>query len=98
MKNFKKIFKYIHIPNDKLAVYVLYTLLSIIFSLLSIGMFAPFLSLILTSAGKQPMIQTNSVGRLKDVLQDIVNTHGKLYGLGVICLFIVGATFLKNLF
>jgi subfamily B ATP-binding cassette protein MsbA len=98
MKDFLKIFRYIHIPKDKLAVYVFYTILSTLFSLLSIGMFAPFLSLIFNKAGSQPIIQTNSVGGLKNFLQDILNHHDKLYALGVICVFIVIATLLKNLF
>jgi len=97
MKDFLKIFKYIHIPKDKLTIYVLYTLLYTLFSVLSIGMFAPFLSVILTP-GNQPVIQTNSIGKLKDVFQSMLNEHGRLYCLGAICIFIVIATFLKNLF
>ena len=98
MKNFRKIFRYIHIPKDKLAVYVFYTLLSTLFSLLSIGLFAPFLSLILASPDKAPIIQSNSVGSLKNILQHILILHGKLYCLGIICLFIVAATLFKNIF
>jgi subfamily B ATP-binding cassette protein MsbA len=98
MKNFLKIFRYIHIPKGKLAVYVFYTLLSTLFSLLSIAMFAPFLSLMFTPAGSTPIIQTNSVGGLKNILQHIANTDGKLYCLGIICIFIITATFFKNLF
>jgi subfamily B ATP-binding cassette protein MsbA len=98
MKDFFKIFRYIHIPKDKLAVYVFYTLLSTLFSLLSVGMFAPFLSLIFSSKGSPSAFQTNSIGGLKDVLQHIKDKNGPLYCLGVICIFIVAATFFKNLF
>jgi len=61
-------------------------------------MFAPFLSLMFSTPGSPPTIQTSSVGGLKDVLQHISDVRGPLYCLGVICVFIIGATFLKNLF
>jgi subfamily B ATP-binding cassette protein MsbA len=98
MKNFLRIFRYIHIPKDKLVLYVFYTILSTVFSLASIGMFAPFLSLIFSKPGTQPIIQTNSIGSLKNILQNILETRGKIYVVGAICFFIIVATLLKNLF
>ena len=98
MKKFAKIFRYIHISKAQLSIYMVYTILSTLFSVVSVAMFAPFLNLMFSKPGTQDMFQTKSVGQLKDILQNISNTHGRLYCLGVICLFIIIATLLKNLF
>jgi subfamily B ATP-binding cassette protein MsbA len=98
MKKFAKIFRYIHISRAQLSIYMVYTILSTLFSVVSVAMFAPFLNLMFSKPGTQDMFQTKSVGQLKDILQTISNTHGRLYCLGVICLFIIIATLLKNLF
>lgn len=98
MKNFFRIFKYIHIPKDKLVLYTLYTLLATLFSILSIGMLSPFMNLIFNAADSPTTtLQSNSVGQLKQYLQPIIDKD-KLTGLAVICVIIVIATLLKNLF
>ncbi|MBC7890326.1 MAG: ABC transporter ATP-binding protein [Ferruginibacter sp.] len=97
MKNFFRIFKYIHIPKNKLAFYALYTLLATLFSLLSIGMLSPFLNLIFNADNPAPTLQSNSIGQLKNYLQPIIDKD-KLTGLAIICVIIVVATLLKNLF
>ncbi|MCW3094137.1 MAG: lipid export ATP-binding/permease protein MsbA [Ferruginibacter sp.] len=97
MRNFFRIFKYIHIPKDKLALYTLYTLLATFFSLLSIGMLSPFMNLIFNAGNATGTIQSNSIGQLKNYLQPIVD-RDKLAGLAIICVIIVLATLLKNLF
>ena len=97
MRNFFKIFKYIHIPKNKLALYTLYTLLATLFSLLSIGMLSPFLNLIFNADNPAPTIQSNSIGELKNYIQPIIDKN-KLTGLAIICVIIVIATLLKNLF
>lgn len=98
MKNFSRIFRYIHIPKGKLAVYIFYTVLSTVFSVVSIAMFAPFLSLMFSKRGQSQMFQTKSVGGLNTILQNLQHTNGNLFCLGVICIFIVAATLLKNIF
>lgn len=98
MKQFFALFKYIHIPKDKLALYVLFTLLATVFSLLSVGMISPFLNLIFNADNPQAALGAKSIGPLKDYFQDIINQNGKLFGLGLICIVIVVAAFLKNLF
>ena len=98
MKDFIKIFKYIHIPKDKLALYVVCTLFSIVFSLLSIGMLSPFMNLLFNTGNPQAVTQSNSIGGLKIYLQQIIDVKGKLYGLGMICIIIIVATFFKNVF
>jgi subfamily B ATP-binding cassette protein MsbA len=84
--------------------YGLFILLSIIFSLFSLGMLTPFLDLIFGNnafASLAPVSVTDSAN-LKDLiyqfLQDIIKTSGKEYALGWICLFIIVSIFFKNLF
>lgn len=98
MKNFLRVFKYIHIPKGKFVLYICLTLLATLFALLSIGMLSPFLNLIFNNDSKIPTLQTNAVGGLKIFFQEIINGHGKIYTLAIMCLVIVLATFFKNLF
>ncbi|UAY52504.1 ABC transporter ATP-binding protein [Ferruginibacter albus] len=96
MKNFFRIISYIHIPKNKLALYIFYTLLGTFFSVFSIAMFAPFLSIIFNTSGSN-VINSNAVGSLKYYLNDIA-MRNRLLALGIVCLFIIAATLFKNLF
>src|SRR5665647_1963939 len=98
MKNFSRIFKYIHIPKDKFALYLFYTILATIFSLLSIGLLSPFMNLIFNTDPQRSTIESNSIGPLKQYFQTLIDQHGKLFGLSIVCLVIVIATLFKNLF
>ncbi|MBL0355782.1 MAG: ABC transporter ATP-binding protein [Chitinophagaceae bacterium] len=97
MKSSYSIFSHIRIPKDKLFLYLLFTLLSSLFSIVSIGMLAPFLSLIFNQENTTAPLQTNAIGGLKTYLQDIIQKD-RLQGLLVICLAMVIATFFRNLF
>ena len=98
MKKFFRIFKYIHIPKSKLALYLLYTILATIFSLFSIALLAPFMNLIFSTDNIGVPSQINSLGSFKKYFQALVENKPKVYVLGVVCIVIVVATFLKNLF
>jgi subfamily B ATP-binding cassette protein MsbA len=84
--------------------YGLFILLSILFSLFSLGMLTPFLDLIFGNnafVSFTPVSVTESTN-LKDLiyqfLQDTIKANGKSYALGWICVFIVVSIFFKNLF
>ena len=98
MKNFFRIFKYIRIPKNKLALYLFYALLSTLFSLLSINALAPFMNIIFDADNGMPNIKSKSLGRFNDFFQIIITNHGKLYALGIICLVMVVSIILKNVF
>lgn len=98
MKNFIRIVQYLHIPKGKLFLYILLTLLSTFFSLLSIGMLAPFLDLIFSNKPQEIALQTNAVGVLKNYFQQTILTKGKIQGIAVMCGVIILATLLKNVF
>jgi ATP-binding cassette, subfamily B, bacterial MsbA len=96
--NFFRIFKYIQIPKNKLALYLFYTLLSTLFSLLSINALAPFMNIIFKADTGLPTVETKSLGRFNNFFKLIINNHSPLYALGVICGLMIVSILLKNIF
>ena len=103
MKKFFRIISYIKEYKAQMAWYSLFITLSIVFSLFSLGMLTPFLDLIFgkSSLSSLPVTAINA-SSIKDIiygfLQNNIAKYGKSYALGWICLFIIVAIFLKNLF
>jgi subfamily B ATP-binding cassette protein MsbA len=102
MKKFSRILRYVSQPKYrvKLVFYLLFTILSVLFGLISLGMLSPFMELLFKGknlASGQPSISSHTVGSLKDFLNPIIQ-QSPTTGLIVICLFIVGTTIFKNLF
>ena len=96
--SFLRIFKYIHIPRKKLALYLFFTTLATLFSLLSINALAPFMNIIFKADSSVPGIKVKSLGKFNDFFQLLINNHGSLYALGVICALMIVSILLKNLF
>ncbi|MEP6513732.1 MAG: ABC transporter ATP-binding protein [Parafilimonas sp.] len=105
MKKIVRIFSYIKDYKQNIFLYALFILLSIVFGLASIGMLSPFLDLIFQN---QNLVNGNAVNNIaansgiKETfyayLKNIISVHGKVYALGIICIFIIITIFLKNLF
>ncbi len=100
MKQYARIFQYLGAYKGKIFLYFLFILLSILFSIVSIGMLMPFLQLIflggkpgITTASNNPVIQY-----INDFLNHSVSTRGNIQTLGFICLLMLCFIFLKNLF
>ena len=101
MKKFSVILQYLSRYKGKIALYMFFNILSIVFGLISLGMLSPFLDILFKEgapAAQQVTLNTNAIGGLKDILVGIVQTHSKSSVLIVICLLIIISTFLKNLF
>jgi ATP-binding cassette, subfamily B, bacterial MsbA len=101
MKKYSRIFGYLKHHSRKLVLYFLCIILSTVFGIVSIGMLIPFFGLIFETgqAGGAEMIKANVLGSyINDMLTGIVIEKGKLAGLTAICIFIITATVLKNLF
>ncbi len=103
MKKFSRILKYVSQPKyrAKLFFYLLFTILSVLFGLISLGMLSPFMELIFKEAGKTAAnapINSKAVGSLTGFLSNVIQNHGVIAGLITICLFIISTTFIKNLF
>jgi subfamily B ATP-binding cassette protein MsbA len=104
MKKFIRIISYIKEYKAYMGLYTLFITLSIIFSLFSLSMLIPFMDLIFDSNELTGVVKTTSAGAgsFKDTiyhfLQTTIAQFGKVQALGWICLGIITAVLLKNLF
>lgn len=97
MNNFFRIFRYIHIPPRKLTLYVLFTLLGTLFSLLSIGMLGPFMNILFGADTPNLPQRGGMVEAAKHYVESLARTD-KSKALALVCLIIASATLLKNIF
>lgn len=113
MKNFSRIFKYLSNKKGEIALYFLCNFLSIVFSLVSLAMLAPFLQLLfgthVETITAKPAFTLSANGLLdlmKYYFNQVIVGHsspdnpngGKLYALTIICVVLIVTIFLKNLF
>jgi len=106
MKQYSRIFKYMSPYKGKIVLYFLFTVLGIIFSIISIGMLGPFLQVIFTDS-RPECIDCNQLGKtssnfliqsINDFLNQSLINNGKVTTLAFICIFLVSFVVLKNLF
>ncbi len=104
MKRFSTILKYLRDQTGNIFLYILFNLLSVVFSLFSLAMLAPFLQLLF---GKEQLIETKPdfsfsanglLNSFKYYLSNLIREHNEIYALGAICIFIIISIFFKNLF
>lgn len=104
MKRFSRILFYLKSQKKNIVLYVVFNLLSIVFSLVSLAMLAPFLQLLF---GKEKLIDlkpnfsfsaSGILEYLKYILSQLIKTHSEMYALAFICLVVIISIFLKNLF
>ena len=106
MKKYSRIFGYLGSYKSGIVLYFLFIILSVVFSIVSVGMLMPFLELIFndprpecigcTGTGKAT---SNPVLKMiRTFLFDSISTRGKISTLSFICVFIIVSIFLKNLF
>ena len=83
-----------------IAWYIITIFLSIIFSILSIGMLLPFMQLIFGAKQEgMPKVSTNPLVRyVTEQLDHLINSGSVYHALGVICILIIISIFLKNFF
>lgn len=108
MKKFSRIFRYIGRYRAKLFLYFLLTILSTVFSVVSIGMLGPFMQIIFTpetpagpacDCAPKAAQQSNAAGAfINDIITHYKHANGPLAAVAIICVFIITATVLKNLF
>ena len=100
MNRYARILQYLRDYQGKLVLYVICTLLATVFSLLSLGFLSPFMDLIFKGEpAQQAALNSNAIGStLKNYLTEQIRENGKIFGLGLICIFIVVSTVIKNFF
>ena len=104
MKKYSRLFRYLAAYKGNIALYFLFVILAIVFSVVSIGSLPFFLDLIFTQ-GKQIVVKPASISSSQDLinflsyqLQELMATKGKVYVLAVICVMVIIAVLLKNVF
>jgi subfamily B ATP-binding cassette protein MsbA len=111
MKRFSRILFYLGSQRRNIVLYVIFVLLSIIFSLVSLAMLAPFLQLLfnidklVTVKPVWTFSATGILDYLKYFLSSIILRYdkegkgiGREYALGLVCGIIICSIFLKNMF
>jgi len=105
MKKYSRVFSYLKKYKTSIFLYFLFTLLAIVFSIVSLGMLMPFLELIF-NAGKESTLgglatttKNPVIAFIREQLMGTVSQpNGKIESLAYICVLIVIFIFFKNLF
>ena len=104
MKRFSTILKYLKDQKGSIALYILFNLLSVLFSLFSLAMLGPFLQLLFYKEklmATAPVFKFSASGILdyfKYYLSSLIREHNEMYALGAICIIIIISIFFKNFF
>jgi subfamily B ATP-binding cassette protein MsbA len=104
MKKYTRIFKYLGTYKTNLIFYFINILLSILFSVISLSMLAPFLqilfgkSAIVTSKPELSLSVNSIFDFLRYTISSIIVQKGPLSALGFICFTIITTILLKNCF
>jgi len=103
MKSLQVIFSYIRRYPKLVSLYFVLNLLSSFFSLLSLSLLAPFLTLIFGVQSPGQSMGSFRVGKVMDsfyayLTQLISSDEGKIKALAILCTIVVIAIMLKNLF
>lgn len=104
MKKYSRLFSYLKAYKSNIGLYFLFILLSIVFSIVSIGTLPFFIKIIFnpeaTTIVKPAHISSSSdvIDYISYYLQQMAADHNKMYVVVVICIMVLIAVFLKNLF
>ncbi|MBM3413387.1 MAG: ABC transporter ATP-binding protein [Bacteroidetes bacterium] len=99
MRAYYRIFGYLTQRKGTVLLYALFTLCSIFFSIVSIGMLMPFLQLIFTGEGSAITQSSNQLLQsINNYLHQSIASVGKVHTLKLICLLMTGFIIGKNLF
>ena len=99
MKQYARILRYLTAYKGKIALYFLFIVLSIVFSIVSVGMLMPFLQLIFTGEGSFKTTNNPVIHFFNNLLSDALkNPDNKVPVLGYICVLMISFIIMKNLF
>jgi subfamily B ATP-binding cassette protein MsbA len=104
MKKYTRMFKYLKSYNTNLALYFFNIVLSILFSMISLSMLAPFLQILfgksaaVSEAPSLALSMESILAYLRFTISNIIQTKGPLNALAFICITIITTIFFKNLF
>lgn len=100
MKKYSRVFYYLKDYKGKIGLYLVFTILSILFALVSFGMLKPFFDLIFLE--KRDIIQKPLEDSMLEGLRlraaEIISGYSNIDLLLIICIILIIAIFFKNLF
>ena len=99
MKKFGRIFRYFGDYKGKIALYFVLVVLGTIFSVYSLALLTPFMTIIFKTGGggAMPIESDKGVQFMSHFLSDAMQQHGGMYALGLVCIFIIVSVVLKNI-
>lgn len=100
MKKYSRIFNYLKQYRSQIVLYFICIILSIVFSVVSLGMLAPFFDLIFMGdgAGTVPKADSPLTAYIRRLLEYWVTDLNPVGALAFICIIIIVSIFFKNLF
>ena len=100
MRKYSRIFNYLKAYKSKIVLYFFCIILSIIFSIVSFGMLAPFFDLIFKgdNSSLTKTIDNPAMEALRGMMVSQVGKLNPVGALALICVIIVVSIFLKNVF
>lgn len=100
MNKYSRIFRYLKDFKGKIALYFICIILSILFSIVSLGMLAPFFDLIFKgdSSGLIKTIDNPAMDYVRNLMVNQIDVLRPVGALALICVIIVIAILFKNLF
>ena len=107
MFSFLRVLNFVSEYKKNIIWYCLCIIGNVVFSLLSFGLFQPFLQIVFedkvitqstpANAGSLNLLN-NFNAQVQHFIQQIIVTHNKEYALGMICIFILIGVFFRNVF
>lgn len=98
MKNISRILQYVKEYKGKVALYFVFSLLAVLFSLFSLGMLSPIMAVIFGVVDETVQKSSGILGDALGAINRVVKDQGKTTALAYICIAAVGFTLLKNVF
>jgi len=104
MKRYSRLIKYLRFYKGKIVLYFITSILSIVFSVVSFGALPFFLKLIFTNdhtVAEKPKSMFDAIKFINYYLSEFIKSHGvegPVLALGLICVLVIIAVFLKNFF
>jgi subfamily B ATP-binding cassette protein MsbA len=102
MKKYSRILRYIGYYKAQVVLYMTLTIVASALSVVSIAMLAPLMSIIFNIKGSESArqsIESSKAGKfVSHLIAQSIDAHGQLYAVGVCCIIVIVATFLKNFF
>jgi subfamily B ATP-binding cassette protein MsbA len=104
MKKYFGLLRYFKGFGQNIFLYFVFTILSVVFGIVSIGMLIPFLQMLFSTeviSTTKPALEFSSasiLGTLNFYLGQMIRENGKVAALGIVCITIISSIFLKNVF